>query len=107
MYFTYPQALLTTGLFLCFHGSMKTTDEQKQYMREYMRDYRAGKKRPRNTQEIHKKMCSDRLRGDSIYEIGLRYGYNPVYICRLFKNLPVQKHANRHKLYWSLFYKSG
>jgi len=80
---------------------MKNHDDKKQYMREYMRDYRKGIKRPRKTEEIHKKMKADRLAGDDIYTIGLRYGYNPVYICRLFKDLPIKKHANRHKLFWS------
>ena len=78
-------------------------DDKRNYMREYMRDYRLGKRRKKNVAEIHEKMRADRLRGDDIYTIGLRYGYNPVYICRLFSHLPIKKHANRHKLFWSSF----
>lgn len=77
-------------------------EKRRKYQREYMRDYRKGILRPQNTEEIHNKMKADRLNGDDIYTIGLRYGYNPVYICRLFKDLPIKKHANRHKLFWYL-----
>ena len=79
---------------------MKTGEEKRKYYREYMRDWRKGIKRPRNTKEIHDKMKADRLNGDNIYTFGLRYGYNPVYLCRLFKDLPIKKHTNRHKLFW-------
>jgi hypothetical protein len=66
-----------------------------------MLDYRKGIKRARNVNAIHEQMKQERMQGDSIYIIALRHGYNPVYICRLFKELPIKKHANRHKLFWS------
>jgi len=71
-----------------------------EYIRQYMREYRQGKRRSAAKAELREKMKQDRLKGDDIYTIGLRYGYNPVYVCRLFKELPVKKHANRHKLFY-------
>lgn len=76
----------------------KTT---KEYKAKRMREYRAGRRINVERVAIREKMRQDRLNGDDIYTIGMRYGYNPVYVCRLFSDLPVKKHANRHKLYWA------
>jgi hypothetical protein len=78
----------------------KTT---KAYRAERMRNYRAGRRIQEERKVMREKMCQDRMNGDDIYTIGLRYGYNATYISRLFKDLPIKKHTNRHKLYWSMF----
>ena len=70
-------------------------------MREYMRDYRNGIKRKEKNDAVREQIKADRLAGEDIYTIGLRYGYRPESIARLCKDLPIKKHANRHKLFWS------
>ena len=71
--------------------------ERRKYIREYMRDYRSGIKRKVRNDEIREQIKRDRLRGDDIYTIALRYDYRPESVCRLCKDLPIKKHANRRK----------
>lgn len=82
---------------------MKIDKTTKEYKAKRMREYRAGRRLLDEQRETVKKMKEDRIKGDDIYTIGLRYGYNPNYVCRICSDLPVKKHKNRHKLFWSSF----
>jgi len=79
--------------------------KSKEYIREYMREYRQGKKRGEKNEQIREQIKQDRLNGEDIYTIGQRYGYNPSSVARLCQDLPVKKHANRHKLYYGFIKK--
>ena len=70
-------------------------------MKAYMRDYRNGIRRKQKNDEVREQIKQDRLNGDNIYIIGLRYGYRPESVARLCQNLPIKKHANRHKLFYA------
>jgi hypothetical protein len=71
-----------------------------EYMRNYMKDYRSGIKRSDEKNKIREQIKKERLAGEDIYTLALRYGYRPESICRLCQDLPIKKHANRHKLFY-------
>jgi cytochrome c553 len=78
---------------------------KKEYIRQYMREYRQGKRRKKKNDEIRKKIKQDRLNGDDIYTIAYRYDYNPSSVARLCQDLPIKKHVNRHKLFYGFINK--
>jgi hypothetical protein len=76
---------------------------RKEYIREYMREYRQGKTRKSKNDAVREQIKKERMNGDDVYTLAVRYNYRPESICRLCQNLPIKKHKNRHKLFYGYF----